>query len=475
MIPDATLLRDYVEKRDERAFAELVRRHLDLVYSAALRRTRGKTHLAEEISQKVFCDLSRKASALAQHPALTGWLYRSTRYAAIDAARAEFRRQKLEQSLTAMPDTSPAPEPLADWEQVRPVIDDAMDQLNDAERELMLLHYFKALTFAEAGARMNLSEDAARKRITRGLDKLRGHLGRRGVTSTTAALGLLLAHSPLVAAPAGLASAVTTAALAAAPTSVVAATVSLVFMSKLTAPILSAAIAAAVTAVVWTSAVHRVSAEELTALRVENARLAQATTAGASTESLAAVAAEYSAQASAIARALAERHASQVTSIASATGAPAASGPSPSQVTPRGHRDHGRATAHDAVMTFAFAGDIGDPVILGQMVYFDRPAREKATAVLATMPDSIRAQYPTPEAFYGLLLAASCLEGPPPGADIVDTAQIIELSPGRVEQRPPGLQFQQTPDGWKYVLPLNGVEGLPSLINSQTLAKLGKR
>ena len=136
MMTDATLLRDYVEKRDERAFAELVRRHLDLVYAAALRRTGGQRHLAEEISQKVFCDLSRKAPALTHHPALTGWLYRSTRYAAIDAARAETRRRKLAQTLTAMPDLSPASELPADWEKLRPVIDDAMDQLESRDREL---------------------------------------------------------------------------------------------------------------------------------------------------------------------------------------------------------------------------------------------------------------------------------------------------------------------------------------------------
>ena len=477
---DATLLRDYVEKRDERAFAELVRRHLNVVYAAALRRTGGQRHLAEEISQKVFCDLSRKAAALTHHPALTGWLYRSTRYAAIDAARAELRRQKLAQSFTAMPDPSPASELPVDWESLRPVIDDAMDQLESRDRELMLLHYFNALTFAEAGGQLNLSEEAARKRISRALDKLRGQLARRGVTSTTAALSLLLAHPPLVAAPAGLATAVTTAALA-APASALATTVSLLFMSKITAPLLSAALAAGITAVVWTTVAPSVDAVELSALRAEHARLVQATADKASTESIASVAGEYVNQVTAIGRALAERRPGA--SAALTTNASAAAGQmvaASGAVTPRGHRDHGNATAQDAAMTFAWAGDVCDSTVFGRIIYFDPPAREKAAAVLATMPDAIRAQYPTPEAFYGLLLAASCLEGPPPGADILSAFQIVELQPGRVSHRAPGSTrdnwvYQQTPDGWKYVLPLAGVEGLPAILNSQTLAKLAKR
>jgi RNA polymerase sigma factor (sigma-70 family) len=473
MITDAALLRNYVEKRDERAFAELVQRHLDVVYSAALRRTRGQTHLAEEISQKVFCDLSRKAAALMQHPTLTGWLHRSTRYAAIDAARAELRRQKLQQTLTAMPDTSPASGPRADWEQLRPVIDEAMDQLDDRDRELMLLHYFNALTFAEVGARMKLSEDAARKRVSRALDKLRGHLGRRGVTSTTAALGLLLSHPPLVAAPAGLASTVTATALAIAPTGLAGTTFSLLFMSKLTAPIVSAALAAGLTGLVWTStAADTVSAAELAALREENTRLVEATAAEAPLESVARVASEYSAQAAAIARALGERRGRQITNSLATSGAATAPPASPPAVTPRGHYDHGTATARDAAMTFAWASDIGDPEVLGQLLYLDASARAKASEILATMPEAIRAQYPTPEAFYGLLMAASCLEAPPPGADILGTAKIVELQPGRVALQPTGIQFQQTPDGWKHALPLAGVQGLPNVLNSQTLAKL---
>jgi hypothetical protein len=351
-----------------------------------------------------------------------------------------------------------------------------MDQLDDRDRELMLLHYFNALTFAEAGARMELSEDAARKRVGRALDKLRGHLGRRGLTSTSTALGLLLSQTPVVAAPVGFASAVTTTALTAAPTGIAATTVALVSMSKITAPIVSAALAAGLTGLIWiTTVADTVSATELAALRDENARLAQATAANASSESIARIANEYSAQATSIARALTERQAHQTTNPTASRSSTAAPSTSSSAVTPRGHRDHGTATPRDAHLTFAWAGDISDPVILSTLIYFDPAARAKANEVLATMPDAIRAQYPTPEAFYGLLMAASMLGGPPPGADLLEKAQTVELQPGRAVLRPGEQQFQQTPNGWKYVLPLDGVEGLPSLLNSQTLAKLAKR
>src|SRR5688572_24849114 len=148
MSTDAELLRRYAKARDETAFAELVRRHLNLVYAAALRRTNGRTHLAEEIAQKVFTDLARKAASLQHHSALTGWLHRSTRYAAIDAARGELSRQKLHQSFTIMSGNIPASEPHTDWEGLRPVIDEAMDELKEADREIILLRYFDGLAFA---------------------------------------------------------------------------------------------------------------------------------------------------------------------------------------------------------------------------------------------------------------------------------------------------------------------------------------
>ncbi|HEY8996223.1 MAG TPA: sigma-70 family RNA polymerase sigma factor [Lacunisphaera sp.] len=474
MLTDAEMLQRYARERDERAFAELVQRHLGVVYGAALRRTGGRTHLAEEIAQKVFTDLARKAAMLSHHPALTGWLHRSTRYAAIDAARSELRGQKLAQSLATMPDTNVPPETGVEWELLRPVLDEALDQLKEPDREAMLLRYFEGLSFAEVGARMNLSENAARMRTERALDKLRGQLGKRGVTSTAAALGLLLANQAFATAPAGLAATLTSTALAAAPAT--GGLVAFLLMNKIAIPALSAVVAASVTALVWTSVVPTVSAEELATLRAENARLMQATAPGAAAESVDAVAREFAATATGIAHALKERHAARATGIAPDAANPVA--PGSSDVTPRGHRNHGNATAHDAALSFAWAGDISDPDEFGKLVYFEAAERAKALAIWSTMPESIQTQYPTPEAFYGLLLAASTLEAPPPGADILEQNMVmVELQPGRAAMRRKGSdrnihEYQLTEAGWKYILPMPGVENLPRNLNSQTLARL---
>ncbi len=474
MSTDAELLQRYARDRDERAFAELVQRHLGVVYGAALRRTGGRTHLAEDVAQKVFTGLARKAAGLSHHPALSGWLHRSTRYTAIDAIRSEQRGQQLTQTFAAMPDTAPTPEEQVEWARLRPMIDEVLDELKEPDREAMLLRYFEGLSFAEVGARMNLSENAARMRTERALEKLRFHLGRRGVTSTTVALGLLLANQAFALAPAGLASNVTSAALAAAPAT--GGVVSFLLMSKITAPALSAVIAAGVTALVWTSVVPTVSAEELATLRAENARLAQATAADAPAEKVDAVAREFATTATGIARVLEERHAARVAG-ASAGGTSSASAGA-SDVTPRGHRNHGIATARDASFTFAWASDICDPDELAKVITFDSAARAKAEEILATMPEAIRKEYPTPEAFYGLVLAATCLEAPPPGADLIERFMVeVELKPDRVAMRRKGSdhnnhEYQLTAEGWKYVIPEVGVIHMPRNLNSQTLAKL---
>ncbi len=474
MSSDAELLQRYARERDERAFAELVQRHLGVVYNAAFRRTGGRNHLAEEIAQKVFTDLARKAVGLSHHPALTGWLHRSTRYAAIDAIRSEQRGQQLTQTLSAMPDTAPTPEEQVEWSQLRPVLDEALDDLKEGDREAMLLRYFEGLSFAEVGARMHLSENTARMRTERALDKLRSLLGKRGITSTTAALSLLLANSAFSAVPAGLSATITATAVASAP--VTGGLVTFLLMNKIAIPALSAVAAAGVTALVWTSVVPTVSAEELATLRAENARLTQATAVDASPASLSAVANEFSTHAVAIAQAMVERRVARSSSVIAASADRTSSGTS--EVTPRGHRNHGNATARDAALSFAWAGDISDPDELGRLVYFESAEREKALAILATMPDAVRKQYPTPEAFYGLLLAASTLVSPPPGADLMEKFMVeVELRPGRVATRRKGddrnfHEYQLTDTGWKYVLPMPGVEHLPRNLNSETLARL---
>ena len=214
MSDDAELLRRYTDDHDEDAFAELVRRHLALVYQAARRQT-GDAHRAEDVAQAVFTDLARKARSLSKRPSLAGWLHTSTRYAAIHAQRTERRRQLREQEAHAMNaplHSSPANE--GDWTRLRAVLDDALHALGERDREAVLLRFMESRPFAEIGARLAMTEDAARMRVERALDKVRKLLARRGVTSTSAALALLLADQAAAAVPAGLAAKITTTTLA---------------------------------------------------------------------------------------------------------------------------------------------------------------------------------------------------------------------------------------------------------------------
>jgi RNA polymerase sigma factor (sigma-70 family) len=211
MDDDGQLLRRYVNERSQDAFAELVHRHLDLVYFAALRRVGGDAHLADDVAQSVFSDLARKAPALLGRPVLAGWLYTSTRFAAAQAVRTERRRRTHEQEAQTMRELNASPN--LDWEKVRPVIDEALDELADHEREAVLLRFFENRPLAEVGARFSLTADAARMRIERALDKLRSALARRGVASTSTALMSAFVTQSGFSAPAGLAVRVVSGAL----------------------------------------------------------------------------------------------------------------------------------------------------------------------------------------------------------------------------------------------------------------------
>ncbi len=212
MTDDIALLRQYLDSHAEAAFAELVRRHVSLVYYAALRQVNGDAALAEDVTQMVFTDLARKAPGLATRPVITGWLYTSTRFAAAKVRRTERRRQNREQEAYAMQEHTHEPTP--EWEKMRPVIDDAMHALPERDREAVLMRFFEGRPFAEIGAALGLNEDTARVRVNRALDRMRGLLANRGVTSTSAALGVALASQAGAAVPAGLTTSVTTAALA---------------------------------------------------------------------------------------------------------------------------------------------------------------------------------------------------------------------------------------------------------------------
>jgi RNA polymerase sigma factor (sigma-70 family) len=272
MTDDSELLRQYAVQRSEAAFAQLVDRHLPLVYSAAVRRLGGDMHLASDVTQIVFATLAREAASLSRHPVLTGWLYTTTRHAAIDVMRSEQRRRIREQHAYAMQETSTAPEASVDWGKLRPVIDDALDELPARERELVLLRFFQTRPFAEIGRALGVSEEAARKRVERTLDALRDRLARRGITSTSAALAALLAAETTVAAPTGLAATVIGAA--AATHHGLAAGILFMSFTKLQAAALAAVLVGASGALLWQHRTIAALRSELTAVQARADRFA---------------------------------------------------------------------------------------------------------------------------------------------------------------------------------------------------------
>jgi RNA polymerase sigma factor (sigma-70 family) len=216
MVEDQQLLREYAAGGSEAAFGELVARYVNLVYSAALRRAGGDPHLAQDAAQLVFADLARKARSLPKGVVLAGWLHRATYYAAAQLLRTERRRQAREEEAVAM--NALTSEPATDWEQLRPLLDQALDRLGAADRDALVLRFFEQRSLAEVGHALGSNEDAARKRVTRALEKLRADLVRRGVTTPAAALSSVIAAHAIQTAPAGLAAALTTASLAGAAT-----------------------------------------------------------------------------------------------------------------------------------------------------------------------------------------------------------------------------------------------------------------
>lgn len=217
MTEDAALLRRFADECDQAAFAALVRRHVDAVYSSALRRVGGDTHLAEDVTQQVFIALAHRARLAARHPALTAWLYVATRHATANAVRTERRRKIRERLAATMHDSTPDPAASIDWSRVAPLLDTEIDRLGERDRTALLLRFLENRRYADIAAALALTEDAARRRVDRALEKLRLALARRGLTSTAAALALVLSQHAVSAAPAALSFSAVSAAASNAP------------------------------------------------------------------------------------------------------------------------------------------------------------------------------------------------------------------------------------------------------------------
>lgn len=450
MTDDAELLRRYAEESSEEAFAELVRRHLGLVYHAALRQCGGDAHRAEDVAQSVFASLARKARRLARHPALAGWLHTSTRHAAAQAVRGEVRRQDRERELAELAMTESLT-PAADWERLKPVIDDALHSLGERDREAILLRYFEQWSYRAIADRAATTEDGARMRVERALEKLRTTLSGRGITSTAAALGAALEAHAAAAVPPALAAGVTSAALAKAAALGIGAGATL-FMSitKLQVTAVAGLLAAGSIGLVWQHernvqlaaelAQARQASAEADHLRAENTRLTQ----------------QGMAKTSAGGANAAVPTSASTPSAAAPGSVPLAAGLT--DVASLGNA--GRATPRAAWMTQLWAARTGDIALEASTLLLSPDEKAKLQDLIASLPADVRNQYSTPEEILAYALAGSphpvggmqILGETDNGPDDVILQTEWQHTDDNVVHHT-NVELHQESDGWKMVVP----------------------
>jgi RNA polymerase sigma factor (sigma-70 family) len=249
---DHELLQEYVECRSEKAFAELVARHINLVYSTALRMVQDAA-LAKDVAQLVFIQLARKAPIIRSGQALPGWLYRVTRCQAANAVRDDHTRRQHETEAMNMIQTDA--ESSRAWESMAPHLESAMNTLSAADQNAVVLRFFQGRSWREVAGALALREDAAQKRVSRAVEKLRSYFVRRGIGISTTLIVSVIAANAVQAAPAGLALTVATASLAGAG-----GVGSFSLISTLTKTILMKKTSLIVAAVILTAAIVSVSA-----------------------------------------------------------------------------------------------------------------------------------------------------------------------------------------------------------------------
>ncbi len=245
MTGDLDLLRQFARENSQDAFTEIVRRHVNLVYSAALRQVRAP-QLAEEVAQSVFADLARDAGKLKPDTILTAWLYAVTRRTAIDVVRKESRRQLREQIAVEMTNMNAT---AADWTHIEPLLDDAMAALDETDRSAILLRYFENKNLHEVGASLKISDDAAQKRVSRAVEKLREFFSKQKITVGASGLAVLISANAVQSAPIGLAATISATAIlveTAVHTSTIIAATKTIAMTTLQKTFIAAALTAAI-------------------------------------------------------------------------------------------------------------------------------------------------------------------------------------------------------------------------------------
>jgi len=238
---DQQLLRDYRENRSETAFSELVRRHVDHVYSAALRMVRD-AHLAQDVSQGVFVALAMNAGQLVDRSTLSGWLHCTARNLAVKLVRTDARRRTREEEAAAMNPLLSA-ESDASWEGTAPHLDAALGELSESDRDAITLRYFEKKSALEMAGLLGISDEAAQKRVSRAVDRLRELMARRGVTVGAGGLVAVLSANAVQAAPLGLAGTISAVVLSGTTLTTTAGAAAAIAMTTLQKSIVVASVA----------------------------------------------------------------------------------------------------------------------------------------------------------------------------------------------------------------------------------------
>ncbi len=249
-LSDQSLLRDYAKRRSEIAFAEIVRRHVDLVYSAALRMVRDP-HTAQDVTQTVFLALAKQAPQLADHPVLSGWLHCTARNLASKSIRSDLRRCAREQEAVAMNELI-ATDSDAVWKEVAPHLDDALGELSEPDRDALLLRYFERKSAREMAQALGITDDAAQKRVSRAVERLREFFSKRGVTVGASGLAVVISANAVQAAPIGFAITISSALVGTTLASAATATaIKTIAMTTLQKSLITAIVVAAVGAGIY--------------------------------------------------------------------------------------------------------------------------------------------------------------------------------------------------------------------------------